>query len=153
MRLTHVHHTCSSADGHIMSVCSDIYSTYGCYMQNVSLFCPENRAILVTHADYGQFSYTCTQSDVMCCPPHTANDCTESMEESVPQDYAALKLLCDDKTSCQFVNQGGAMIGCPAPNDVDYVRVYFRCMSGITLELLLACDTSFILNVLIKLIK
>ena len=99
-------------------------------MQNVSLSCPDNRTILVTHADYGQFSYTCTQPDVTCCPPHTADDCTESMEDARPQDLVTLKLLCDNETSCDFVNQGGALLGCPEPNIIDYVTVYYRCLPG-----------------------
>ena len=99
-------------------------------MQNVSLSCPDNRTIFVTHADYGQFSYTCTQPDVTCCPPHTANDCTESVEESALQDFVALKLLCDNQTSCQFLNQGGVLLSCSDPNEVDYVRVYYQCLPG-----------------------
>ena len=52
------------------------------------------------------------------------------MEDARPQDLLALKLMCDNKTSCEFVNQGGALLGCPEPSEFDYVTVYYRCLPG-----------------------
>ena len=113
-----------------LDLSSDIYSAYGCYLETVTLSCPDNRTIFVTDADYGQFSYTCTQPDVTCCPPQTRDDCTQSVEESAPQDWAALKLLCDNQTSCDVFHQGGVLLDCPAPNEANYVRIYYQCLPG-----------------------
>ena len=113
-----------------LDLSSDIYSAYGCYLETVTLSCPDNRTIFVTDADYGQFSYTCTQTDVTCCPPQTRDDCTLPVEDSAPVDWAGIKLLCDNQTSCEIPHQGAVLVGCPAPAEADYMRVYYQCLPG-----------------------
>ena len=111
-------------------MCTDIYSAYGCFQDTISLSCPNNRTIFVTSAQYGQFYEICTHDWIPCCPPNLIADCTESVEEGSPQDWFALKALCDNQASCEFVNQGGYVASCAEPNVVDYMTVNYQCLPG-----------------------
>ena len=111
-------------------MCIDIYSAYGCFQDTISLSCPNSRTIFITSAQYGQFAEICTHDWIPCCPPNLIADCTESVEEGSPQDWIALKALCDNQTSCEFVNQGGYVASCAEPNVVDYMTVNYQCLPG-----------------------
>ena len=109
---------------------SDINSVYGCYEDTMSLSCSSNRTIFITSAHYGQFLETCSHSGIECCPPNPMDDCSESVESGSPQDWIALKALCDNQTSCEFINQGGYVGSCPDTSRVDYMTVNYQCLPG-----------------------
>ena len=108
----------------------DIKSAYACYEDTVTLSCADNSTILVASAYYGQFAGQCSFDGITCCPPHPGQDCTGSMEEDNPQDWLALKALCDDQATCDVTNLGGYISSCATSNVVDYVTVYYQCLPG-----------------------
>ena len=98
----------------------------------MSLSCPDEKTILVTSAEYGQFSYVCLQTDVQCCPPNIGDDCVEPMEEAAPVDWALLKEVCDEKQACQLPMNGAVLSSCTEPSAAQYVSVFFQCFPGTT---------------------
>ena len=100
----------------------------------MTLACPSNKTIFISSAYYGQFSYVCGQSDVTCCPPHTGDDCTESLEENSLSDFLELKVLCDNQTTCEFMNEGGYVASCDSSSPVDYMTIYYQCLPGMSIR-------------------
>ena len=96
----------------------------------MSLSCPNNRTIFVTSALYGQFTHSCSHDGISCCPPIPTHDCSEDIESNSAADWLVLKALCDNQTSCEFVNQGGYVASCAEPNVVDYMTVNYQCLPG-----------------------
>ena len=109
---------------------ADIYSAYGCFQDTISLSCPDARTIFVTNAIYGQFLQSCSHEGIACCPPNLVVDCEEDLETNNQQDWQAIKDVCDNQTSCDFVNGGGYVPSCADPNVVDYMTVNYQCLPG-----------------------
>ena len=107
-----------------------MYSAHGCYLDTVSLSCPTGKSIFVTSAVYGQFNYTCLQTDVTCCPPNIDDDCTEPMEDAAPGDWLLLKEVCDGSESCTLPMNGGVLQNCWAPSSAEYATVFYQCLPG-----------------------
>ena len=106
------------------------YSSYGCLGETLILSCSNNNTINVVGAEYRQRTFPCNQPDVTCCPVQMENACAERLEDSAPQDLAALKVICDGQESCNFVNQGGYLASCPEPERVDTMSVWYDCLPG-----------------------
>ena len=106
------------------------YGAFQCAATEIGLSCPDNKTIFVTQAHYGQFGYTCTQEDLACCPPNPITDCVESMEDEQPIDWATLKALCDDRTSCSFDVQFATLTSCADPYISEYMTVTYQCLPG-----------------------
>ena len=109
---------------------ADIYSAYSCLGNTMVLNCTNETSIFVKSAIYGQFQQICNQDGIACCPSNPAADCTEDLETNSPQDWAALKLICDNQSSCEFINQGGYVASCAQPTVVDYMTVLYQCLPG-----------------------
>ena len=94
--------------------------------------CSDDKTIFVEAAFYGQFGYTCTQTDITCCPPNAREDCIESLEENQVVDWEVLKSLCDGQTSCSFDVQFATLSTCFDPFISDYMTVNYLCLPGKT---------------------
>ena len=106
------------------------FSSHGCVSGLVQLSCPDGRTINATSAVYGQYIYphgfACPND---CCPPNPAHDCTELVYDNSPQDWLAIKLLCDGQTDCQFSYIGaGFRASCDVANTPDYIQVFYNCL-------------------------
>ena len=108
-----------------------VFSALACYTGLVSLSCPAGRTINATSAVYGQYiyphSFTCPNT---CCPPNPQHDCTESVYDNSPQDWLAIKLLCDGQESCEFEYLGSAISSCQEGYIADYIHVFFNCLQS-----------------------
>ena len=102
-------------------------AAFGCATDTLILSCPVNRTILVTKAEYGEYSQTCGSS---CCSPHPY-DCTELMENGDAAEWARLKVLCDNETDCSYQFHGTTFVtACSIAEYVDYVSIYYTCLPG-----------------------
>ena len=106
------------------------YSSLGCLSDHVTLSCPAGRTINATSAVYGQYIYphgSACPND--CCPPNPVYDCTELVYDNSPQDWLAIKLLCDGQESCEFNYVGtGFSDSCDVGNFADYIQVFYNCL-------------------------
>lgn len=69
------------------------FTAMGCVNDVIELSCPDERRIITTGAIYGQYSLPC---DTDCCAPQPVGDCTALVEESRPEDWLAIQLLCNN---------------------------------------------------------
>ena len=67
----------------------DSFTTFGCDLDWMDLYCPENQTISLTSAYYGQYYYDCSSS---CCAPHPWDDCSELMQQYAPVDWLYLQV-------------------------------------------------------------
>ena len=81
----------------------------------------------VTKAEYGEYSLGCNGA---CCGPHPY-DCTENMTSNNQPEWIALKLACDNQTSCNY-SFGGTTFAdvCTPAAFVDYLHIYYTCGPG-----------------------
>ena len=109
---------------------SGTFSALTCVTDLVQLSCPNGRTINATSAIYGQYIYphgfACPND---CCPPNPVYDCTELVHDNSPQDWLAIKLLCDGQESCEF-QYSGAVFGfsCDVGVIVDYLQIFYSCL-------------------------
>ena len=112
-----------------MHCSTGVYSAVGCYSGTVSLQCAAGKTINATSAVYGQSIYphafTCPGG---CCPPNPQYDCTELVYDNSPQDWLAIKYLCDGQQSCEFQYTGSDISSCQTGYTADYVKVEFNCL-------------------------
>ena len=106
---------------------TDQFSAYGCLNDDVTLSCGDNRAIYVVSAVYGQWAHSCSDG---CCPPHPVTDCRQDVEETRESDWLALKVTCDNKTTCDYQYLGVAINDCQVDYIADYMRVFYTCLPG-----------------------
>ena len=85
--------------------------------------------ILLTHAEYGQYSQSCDAGT--CCTPHPF-DCAQSMEENNFDEWLLLKLACDNRTECSYLFQGSTFTDdvCAPLDSVAYLEIYHTCLPG-----------------------
>ena len=69
--------SCKAVNGCVELV--DMYSTFGCLSDEVTLTCSDGTLILITGADYGEYFHPCATT---CCAPHPFDDCLEPMAEN-----------------------------------------------------------------------
>ena len=100
------------------------FTQFSCTADTVTLSCANNRTILTTSANYGQYANNCSA----CCAPNPGYDCTELVEENRPSDWLAIQALCDGQTSCQFQNLGSIIDSCQAGYQSDYIQLFFDCL-------------------------
>ena len=93
----------------------------------ISLTCPANRTIFVVSAVYGQYLYACADA---CCAPHPIDDCQQDVEETRESDWIALKVTCDNQTSCDYQYLGAGINDCEVDYVADYMRVFYTCLPG-----------------------
>ena len=105
----------------------DQYTSFGCISDTIPLSCSDAKKIFVNYAVYGKLYYDCATG---CCPPVPGYDCVESVEESRPQDWLALKAMCDNKTSCQWEYQGSVIDSCEQGYVADYMSILYTCLPG-----------------------
>ena len=103
-------------------------ASFACDLGTVTLYCADNKTIDIESALYGINAAECTAT---CCPTGRG-DCTENVEDTAPNDWAALLALCQDETFCQFPNPGRSLSSCPeGPGvDSDYIVVSYLCQPG-----------------------
>ena len=107
-----------------------MFSALACVTDVAQLSCPDGRTINATSAVYGQYIYphgfACPND---CCPPNPAHDCTELVYDNSPQDWLAIKLLCDEQESCEFPYSGaGFRTSCDEGVTPAYVHVFYNCL-------------------------
>ena len=102
-------------------------SALACTTEKLNITCPDNTHIFTTSGVYAQFAHPC-ESGATCCPPNPIFDCTENIEENAPQDWMAVKTLCDNKTSCVFENPGSAIHECNLDLS-EYMLIYYDCLN------------------------
>ena len=107
------------------------YTAFQCAPNYITLQCPFQSSIFVTSAYYGQYRHECTQEDqLQCCPPNLVKDCMESMEDNEPVDWAALKVSCDNQSTCSFETRFATMSSCTEPYRANWTLVYYQCLPG-----------------------
>ena len=82
----------------------------------------------MTRAYYGQYSDPCDSSE--CCMPDQVDDCRVSILEDQPADWAGLKLICDNRTSCSYKYEGLTIDECEENYLADYMQIYYNCGIG-----------------------
>ena len=108
---------------------SDLSEAYACNLDIMNLTCAPNKAINVTSASYGQYDVSGDCDVDQCCVPKPT-DCTESLQENHPVDWAALKDECDAQTDCVFQVQATLVQACDDPYISSYMQVYYVCLPG-----------------------
>ena len=106
---------------------TDQFSAYGCLNDDVTLSCGDNRTIYVVSAVYGQWAHSCSDG---CCPPHPVTDCRQDVEETRESDWLALKVTCDNKTTCDYQYLAAIINDCLVDYTADYMRVFYTCLPG-----------------------
>ena len=94
---------------------------------NITLSCADDRTILVVTAVYGRYLHACADT---CCPPHPVDDCQQDVEATREADWIALKVTCDNKTSCGYQYLGAAINDCEQDYVADYMRIFYTCLPG-----------------------
>lgn len=104
-----------------------MYSAYQCFSEAMTISCPTGSTIQIISAFYGQFYDTCDKPFIKCCPPNSAYDCTESVEEWAPVDWLVLEEICNGQPSCEFTVQG-LLNSCADLETSDYMTVNYQCL-------------------------
>ena len=103
------------------------FTAFGCLSDELVLSCPEGRTIFTTSAVYGRYDVACTPF-FNCCPPDPLEDCTELVEENRPEDWLAIKLLCDNRTICTYEYGGSTIDECGINYVADYLHIFYDCL-------------------------
>ena len=104
------------------------YTAYACGKNRMTLSCSRDKWIVVTRAVYGQYDNPSTNCSDCRCPPNPAMDCTELMEESYPQDWLAMKTLCDNSKRVEFYPSRHIIDESEDEYIPDYVQVFYECL-------------------------
>ena len=105
---------------------TDSQAGFACALDLVTLYCADNKTIDIESAHYGVYADAC---DASYCAA-TSADCTESLEETAPVDWAVLLAACQNQTFCQFQHPGRALESCTSDIYSDYVIVSYTCQPG-----------------------
>ena len=100
-------------------------TSFGCFSELITLSCLDGGLINVTEAYYGKYSTPCGSNE--CCMPNETADCRVSVSENRPGDWAELKLVCSNRTSCQYEYQGSSIDDCEENYLADYMQIYYSC--------------------------
>lgn len=103
------------------------YSAFGCANDVITLSCPDERTIVVNTAVYGQHQSLC---NISCCPPHPTDDCQEDVSDIRESDWIALKITCDNQTTCDYQYMGALISECAFEYTADYMRIFYACLPG-----------------------
>ena len=107
---------------------ADEQTNFGCFSQLITLWCTDGGLINVTDAYYGVYSEPCNSGE--CCVPDPVDDCRVSVRENRPSDWVALKVSCDNRTSCSYEYKGSEIDECEDGYLADYMQIYYDCGTG-----------------------
>ena len=99
----------------------------------MTLSCP-NRTIDVISATYGHYATPCDTA--FCCAASNA-DCSASVQDEAPLDWADLLVACQNETSCEFEVPTHDIMACLPPTTSEYLAVNYECANPGTATLLL----------------
>ena len=55
------------------------------------------------------------------------------VSDNQPQDWLALKVLCDNETQCEYQYMGSVIESCEPEYIADYMSIYYTCLPGLLL--------------------
>ena len=101
-----------------------LFIAKGCLGDVLTLQCSNGSDIFVIEGRYGKYGQTCST----CCPPNPAFDCSEGAGLNRPGDWATIKLLCDNRTSCEYEYRGSTVDSCELNYVADYMEITYDCL-------------------------
>ena len=102
----------------------NMYTSFGCANDVISLTCPINRTIVITKAQWSKYYLECSD----CCPPNPAYDCSVDMETAEPDFFGYIKFQCDGMTSCDLEYASYLVNECELEYTADYEQVFYDCI-------------------------